>query len=1184
MTPKTKISLLIGCLTVLSLLAATPALAVTEHLYDPTLSLTGGTATSVEDMVPDPGPIHPTKGFNVPCAAATDRYGDIYVSNRTPQAYPSDGVIDVFDATGRFLTEIPDEHLPCSLALDSAGNLYATRYEPATLTVPWATSNVVRYEPNSFPPEAETTYTLADTFEFIPSSGTTTCTVAAQSVSIDPSDDHLYIGHACSLEEYASADEGSGLIDDEAVTIDEGLFGSNSFEFTDADVYGANHDLYAIARRAHANPPPDKIFVYDGTDGHVKCEIGGVPSGGGTEPFEFGPAEGSSIAVDQSTGDVYVYDIAQSHLSGAAPTQIVYQFSVGGTGCDFVGRLPQPPTLNSFEGAGDLVVDDPIHTGEAGYNSPSEGYVFVTSGKVSATSHLFAFRPKANGPPEVRAQTTTGVGETEAVLKAELNPDALETSYHFQYTTQAAYKARGYEGAANVPVPDAELPQGGAFVSVSEPVEGLEAGADYHFRLVASNCGDPEALAGECLTEGAGNPGGEGADASFATYPTPPAVSLACANAALRVGASKDLPDCRAYELVTPPDTGGHVPTLAMLGLGFGTTGFTTAAASADGLHLLYGSNTGTLPGLEIGNGGSDTYQATRQPGSGWHSRFTGLTAAQTGSPRAGGVSADQHYSFWATAGSQGTLDPGSAPQASYLMVPAGSEPSPNCAPAAEPEGHVEWTACGSLGHAEEADGQSIRPGGEHVIFTSEQHLEPCASPAGETVYDRAPGGPTRCASLLPGGSAPAPGAVYMGVSADGSAVAFAVRGETGLYVRRDAAETFEVAADGATFGGLSDNGDWAFYLQGGDIFACDLSAGGCAGGGAHAPIPVGSGGESTLVNVSADGSHVYFVSDAVLTGSEENEFGARAESGEENLYVWDGSSVNFMARVAPADVTGDPGLGEWVLGVLNTNPNPVVGAASDPSRTTPDGAIIVFESTANLTDYDSAGRRQVYRYSADAEPGQRLLCLSCNPTGAPAASDAQLQSPGNLTPQTSPLPPLASLAPVANVSADGQRVFFQTPERLVSRDLDGFQDVYEWESHGVGGCGREAGCLTLISGAESAQDDYLFAATSSGDDVFFLSADMLNREDPDGTFSIYDARVEGGFPVSPPPPGECLGEACQPAVVAPEDASPATSGEKPGNPKGGAKPCPKGKVRKHRKCVRRHRHRRAHAKRRAHR
>lgn len=48
-------------------------------------------------------------------------------------------------------------------------------------------------------------------------------------------------------------------------------------------------------------------------------------------------------------------------------------------------------------------------------------------------------------------------------------------------------------------------------------------------------------------------------EGTFTTYADAPVSSL-CSNQEFRFGAAARLPDCRAYELLTPPDTNGRAP------------------------------------------------------------------------------------------------------------------------------------------------------------------------------------------------------------------------------------------------------------------------------------------------------------------------------------------------------------------------------------------------------------------------------------------------------------------------------------------------------------------------------------------------------------------------------------------------------------------------------------------------
>jgi hypothetical protein len=1146
-----------------ALLLAAPAQATDEHLFDPVLSLTeSATATTPEDEVVDPGTAHPEKRFEYPCGVATDPHGDIYVSSPVLKFGSTVASrIDVFNPQGEFLvrTEVEDS-AACGLAVDSDGNVYTGGIE----------GQIDLFQPSSYPPTASTTYSVT---ELIPNPFSTLgCNSTA--VAVDPSNDHFYLSGPCRALEYGSAAEGSPPVGE--FTLPKGEISGGTPFLSGIDVYGKNHDIYAAVKMQTEGGLglPDRLYVFDGGDGHVKCEILGVEAPG---DLEIGL--GASVAVDQANGDLYLYNTKEAR---------VYQFAVEGEGeCGFIGRLPEPPTLSVLEPMGDLAIDDPIEEGEAGYESPNEGYVFVTSGKGSATSHLYAYAPKSTGAaPKIEGQDATGVTEAEAVLRAELNPGGLETTYHFQYTTEADFKANGYANAMSVPVPDAELPKGGAFVPVYEPITGLEASTPYRFRLVASNCDAEGAQAGDCLTVGEGKPGEEGEDAGFATYPSAPA-SGPCPNAAMRIGASASLPDCRAYELVTPPDTGGHVPKISILGEGYGEVGFDTAPVSPDGASVVFGSNSGALPG--IGGGGYfDIYEAVRQEAAGWQSQFIGPTAAQAQRPQPGGISPDHGYAFWDVESDsfRGTLSDPERPRVTYLRVSPGIESSPNCSVASESEGRFEWIGCGSLGVDREAAGKWISRQGNHVIFRTgytfgklpPARLEPCAPPDGvRAIYDRTPGGPTHCISVPPAGVSAeveaqfeTTDAQYNGTAADGTTVAFAVAGT--LYARLDNAKTVTVAEGDPEFGGVSRNGDWVFYLDGpsgfsvpqGEIYACEVALGPCAGPGTtQEPVQIGSGGESSFVNVSADGSHVYFVSPVVLTGEEENEWGAKATAGAENLYVWDGESVRFVAPVDPLDVVdvGETGLGRWVRAAVSPDQSSSLGPANDPSRTTPDGRVLVFESQAALTGYDSDGYREIFRYDTEAPAGSRLSCVSCNPTGTPAGSDARLEIPELGFLESINPSPVNAITQIANVSSDGDKVFFQSGDRLVAGDLDGKLDVYEWEAQGQGGCEREGGCLSLISYGRSTEDDYLYAMTPDGHDVFFLSADTLVGQDPDETPSIYDARMEGGFPPPSAPPAECLGEACQPAASPPGEFDSVLE-EEAANPGKPSRRCPKGKRR----------------------
>ncbi len=168
-------------------------------------------------------------------------------------------------------------------------------------------------------------------------------------------------------------------------------------------------------------------------------------------------------------------------------------------------------------------------------------------------------------------------------------------------------------------------------------------------------------------------------------------------------------------------------------------------------------------------------------------------------------------------------------------------------------------------------------------------------------------------------------------------------------------------------------------------------------------------------------------------------------------------------------------------------------------------------------------------------------MCVSCDPSGAPAVSNAYLtDANGDLTAS----PASRNAFWTHNLSNDGSRVFFQTEEALVPEDANGQMDVYEWEHKGEGSCERsdasfsesDGGCLYLISTGQSAQPSYFGDASADGNDVFFFTRQSLVSQDLDLNVDVYDARVDGGIATQnpPPPPEPCAEEACRLATDAP--------------------------------------------------
>ncbi len=1078
------------------------------HIFDPVLSLTGGCGTTTVDPVADPGCPGdiPPAAFTAPKSIAVGPYGEIYVASYGKEAAGgAEGRVDVFDSSGVFIVELAVPNGPRSLAVDSKGNLYVFEYNANK-----GLKRISLYEPSVYKPASgEIAYgnapviavpeefTVEEANRFLP---------AVSGIAVDRSTDRLFVHFGSSIFEFGSAEEESKLLN---AKIGEGVLSFGKWVEIDASrrlIYASDSDPTLQSSRV-------RVFEADSPYALVRTIDGSTTPAGKFQT----PAGFISIAVDEGSGHVFVDDMEK--------TNKVYEFTETG---EYVFTIE-----HSFKYVfpSEIEVDNGVNSPNGALN-PDGRYLYVPS-HPSGVGHAFAFAPvSVDEPPTVDSISFADVTETEAELQALIDPNNTPTSYRIEYTS---FEDEAFEDATVAK--EGSLPLVDVGVPVSVVVSGLTPGAAYRFRVVAEN-----------------EVGEDSATSAFSTYPAaiPP---KPCSNDGVRIGASALLPDCRAYELVTPPNTNGRTPHAP----GFIGDRFPTFGTSADGSLVNFIVNGGTIPGSGgAGAFNGDPYLSSRGP-SGWTTVDAGPTGVESMAPLPGGVSPDQQHSFWSTSkGEEGTavIEGG---ETRYIRYP---------------DGHSELIGQGSLGVDPRAQGRLITDGGTHIIFVTKEvgddlpiQLEEEAPPTGtDAVYDRTPDGVTHVVSLLPGDVTPAAGkhSRYLGASADGEGIAFRIPDTPNtLYLRKGNAETFEIATGSWEFAGVSEGGDRIFYVQGGNLLAFDTTT--------ESVVNFSNSGNVKAVNVSSDGTTAYFISPSVLTGSEENPQGDAAQAGKPNLYLSEEGTLRFVATVTEDDVERkvsggqeEAGLGVWTAAVS-------LGAvARETSRITPDGRVILFEARADLTNYESGGKAQIYRFDS---VGGTLDCLSCNPTGTPSTGDATLQSSSVVSGPEAPLSPYSL---TRNLRDDGRRAFFQTYEPLVLSDTDGRQDVYEWEASGVGSCTESDGCVYLISSGRSAQNDHLYAVSESGDDVFFLTDDRLLPADTESTPSIYDAKVGGGF-AEPTAPAPCLGETCRPQLTPPPPPL-VPAPPSPGNdnvkerqrvtcPKGKRKVKRNGKVR----CVKKH-------------
>jgi hypothetical protein len=584
-----------------------------------------------------------------------------------------------------------------------------------------------------------------------------------------------------------------------------------------------------------------------GTHPVTQIDLNGDPITifGGPDPIHFsypGLSNTRDLAVDSQTHDLYVLkqsDVDVFSRDGATVTvpSVTTGISdqIGGTKATLHATL-DPDGIDTTEcrfewgGAsseGVIKYDNTAPCAEgnvfAAASGENEVSAPITGLEKGVTYHFRLSAKNANAvygygrdaefaaadPPVLGETSADHITSDSARVDFEVNPNGAQTHYRVEIGADTGY-------GMSFPVPDGQLPNvrrtgnlGGTEVILIpidqiQEVSGLNPHTLYHYRVVAENA------AGTTV----------GDDHTFSTFALPSSGAESCPNVQARQQTSAaGLLDCRAYELVSAPYTGGYDVRSDL------TPGIAPLATSLSAQDAaLYSMRSGTIPGVAGNptNHGADPYIATRGA-NGWSTRYVGLPSTN---PFASGPFASPLSGFDSALG---TFAFGGA----EICSPCFEDGSTNV-PLRLPGGNLVQGMAGSMQPSGPANSAGIvkaplSADGSHFLFGSKAQFEPSANSNGTdaTIYERdLKGGATEVISTDETGATieNGEGVAELGASKDGS------RTVIGRLISTDAEgnryyhlylhtagvpESIDLtpgATDGALYGGMSEDGSVVYF------------------------------------------------------------------------------------------------------------------------------------------------------------------------------------------------------------------------------------------------------------------------------------------------------------------------------------------------------------------------------------
>jgi hypothetical protein len=828
------------------------------------------------------------------------------------------------------------------------------------------------------------------------------------------------------------------------------------------------------------------------------------------------------IAVD-SSGNLWVADNGHNRVEEFSSTGVFldefesegvmalavdghgHVFAIVDNGADNCSAITPPcEHLLEYSEAGAQLADvgagfyGPTTFVEAGATSLNESMVAVddASGRVYVTDgskdDVWVYQPPT--APVVGQESAAEVGTSEAKLGVLVQPGGIQTTYRFEYDTHEYKQGEGPHGVS-VPYPEGSAGEGFSSRVVWASAKGLLPGTTYYYHAVATN--------------GLGTV--TGPDQSFTTATVAQAT---CPNETFRSGFSADLPECRAYELVTPPGESSAQPDTRTEHINDYEEeneyigGLPDNLAASDGSRFAYEAAE-VMPGSQ--SAGLE-FVATRGP-SGWTSEDALPLRPYTGNRCTFDLAAQTNVLKYSPDLTQAlildnktvggySLEFAQSCRGENVEVVSNEPFEQNLLARDDEDGSYQLVNLTPAGVAPEpAELIAASADLNVVVFSERAKLTPEAQAGAVNLYEWREGAVHLVKLELPSG-APVSGSVAF-LSADGSDLFFTANGN--LYMRVDGQRTVQVdeARGGSGPGGgggltaISADGTQVFFI---DEATSGLTSDTVAGSGMNlyrydtstdqlSDLTPVDNANAELTSISEDGSYVYFTSDGVQSGSQANQFGETAQAGQPNLYLDHKGTITFLMD---AKLMMHPPAGGSTFAIAQN------------------GAFLAFNSTSSLTDYDNNGDYEIYLYSAAAN---RFECASCNPSGeAPTNNGANVGDKGVV------------LGIVPHQVSDNGQVFFETNEALLPRDTNGQSDTYEFDYNSG---------LHLISPGVGSGPSVLLDASVSGDDVFFLTPQSLVPQDSfQEARKIYDARLDGGFPETALPPACTTADACRSAAT----------------------------------------------------